>query len=153
MSSTRACGHAAIDPEKCTSCQMCATFCPTGAIRKWKAEDGTFGVEHYPGDCVKCRCCEDICRTNALWLSDEVFAVDLLSGAVDRYEMAPLKNPPNDPDSILHSMKDLIGISQDLRSVNNNRALCEGPFFVRGLSRLRAFWPYFALLLICASYL
>ncbi|MCI8366644.1 MAG: 4Fe-4S binding protein [Eggerthellaceae bacterium] len=112
MIDTRLWGHVVIDPEKCTSCQMCATFCPTGAIRKWQGEDGTFGVDHYPGDCVKCRCCEDICRTNALWLSDEVFAVDLLSGAVDRYEMAPLKNPPSNPHSILHSMKDLIGISQ-----------------------------------------
>ena len=112
MIDTRLWGHVVIDPEKCTSCQMCATFCPTGAIRKWQGEDGTFGVEHYPGDCVKCRCCTDICRTDALWLSDEVFAVDLLSGAVDRYEMAPLKNPPSNPHSILHSMKDLIGISQ-----------------------------------------
>lgn len=112
MIETRLWGHVVIDPEKCTSCQMCATFCPTGAIRKWQGEDGAFGVEHYPGDCVKCHCCADICRTNALWLSDEVFAVDLLSGAVDRYEMVPLKNPPSNPHSILHSMKDLIGISQ-----------------------------------------
>ena len=29
---TRLWGHVIIDPEKCSSCQMCATFCPTGAI-------------------------------------------------------------------------------------------------------------------------
>lgn len=112
MIDTRLWGHVVIEPELCTSCQMCATFCPTGAISKFVNEDGTFGIEHSPSDCVKCRCCTDICKENALWLSDEVFAVDLLSGAVERYEMKPLKNPPGSPHSILHSVKDLIGIEQ-----------------------------------------
>ena len=78
---TRLWGHVIIDPEKCSSCQMCATFCPTGAIAKYADEDGSIGVTHRPVDCVKCRCCTDICPEGALELSDEVFAVDLLSGA------------------------------------------------------------------------
>lgn len=112
MIDTRLWGHVVIDPDACSSCQMCATFCPTGAISKFEEEDGTFGVEHYPGDCVKCRCCQDICPEGALSLSDEVFAVDLLAGAVERYEMKPMKNPPNNPHQIYRSMKDLIGIEQ-----------------------------------------
>lgn len=111
MIDTRLWGHVIIDPDKCTSCRMCATFCPTGAIRKFE-EDGTIGIEHYPGDCVKCRCCEDICVHDALTLSDEVFAVDLLAGAVERYEMKPLKNAPGNPHQIWHSMKDLLGCEQ-----------------------------------------
>lgn len=35
MIDTRLFGHVIIDPEKCTSCQMCATFCPTEAIHKF----------------------------------------------------------------------------------------------------------------------
>lgn len=112
MIDTRLWGHVVIDPDKCTSCRMCATFCPTGAIRKFEEEDGTIGVEHYPGDCVKCRCCTDICVHDALTLSDEVFAVDLLSGAVERYEMVPMKNAPGNPHQIWHTMRDLLGCDQ-----------------------------------------
>lgn len=112
MIETRLWGHVIIDPDKCNSCQMCATFCPTGAISKFTDEDGTFGVEHFPGDCVKCRCCTDICPQQALTLSDEVFAVDLLSGAVERYEMKPLAHPVGDPHQIWHTMKDLLGCDQ-----------------------------------------
>ena len=101
-----------LDPEKCSSCQMCATFCPTGAIAKYAGEDGSIGVTHRPVDCVKCRCCTDICAQGALELSDEVFAVDLLSGAQERYPMNPLKNPPGNPHQIWHSMKDLLGCDQ-----------------------------------------
>ena len=112
MIETRLWGHVIIDPDKCSSCQMCATFCPTGAISKFTDEDGTFGVEHFPGDCVKCRCCADICPQQALTLSDEVFAVDLLSGAVERYEMKPLAHPVDDPHQIWRTMKDLLGCDQ-----------------------------------------
>lgn len=109
---TRLWGHVIIDPEKCSSCQMCATFCPTGAIAKYADEDGSIGVTHRPVDCVKCRCCTDICPEAALELSDEVFAVDLPSGAQERYPMKPRKNPPGNPHQIWHSMKDLLGCDQ-----------------------------------------
>ena len=69
-------------------------------------------MEHFPGDCVKCRCCADICPQQALTLSDEVFAVDLLSGAVERYEMKPLAHPVDDPHQIWRTMKDLLGCDQ-----------------------------------------
>lgn len=112
MIDTRLWGHVVIDPELCNSCQMCATFCPTGAIVKFKEEDGTFGIEHSPSDCVKCRCCTDICKEGALSLSDEVFAVDLLNGLVERYTMKPMKNPPNTPQSIVNAMRGYIKSDQ-----------------------------------------
>lgn len=87
MMETRLWGHVIIDVDVCNSCRMCAVFCPTGALRKFDAADGSFGVEHYPGDCVKCRCCENICPTGALSISDEVFAVDMLRGMTDAYAM------------------------------------------------------------------
>lgn len=112
MIETRLWGHVVIEPDRCSSCQMCATFCPTGAISKFQDADGTFGIQHNPGKCVKCLCCTDICAEDALWISDEVFAVDLLDGKAERYEMKPQKNPPNNPHAIWHAMKDMIGIEQ-----------------------------------------
>lgn len=97
---------------------MCATFCPTGAISKFTDKDGTFGVEHFPGDCVKCRCCADICPQQALTLSDEVFAVDLLSGAVERYEMKPLAHPVDDPAPDLAHHEEPARLRSGLRALN-----------------------------------
>ena len=58
---TRLWGAVVIDGTKCVSCRMCATFCPTGAIAKFDDADGTLGVTHTPGDCVKCGSCRDVC--------------------------------------------------------------------------------------------
>jgi NAD-dependent dihydropyrimidine dehydrogenase PreA subunit/coenzyme F420-reducing hydrogenase delta subunit len=109
---TRLWGHVIIDTDICSSCQMCATFCPTGAISKYVDEDGAFGVVYRPRDCVKCRCCSDICPENALTISEEVFAIDLLSGAAERYGMSPVENPPNNPHAILGAIKGLINTDQ-----------------------------------------
>lgn len=116
MIDTRLFGHVIIDPEKCTSCQMCATFCPTEAIRKFgdaatAAETGKpFGIDHYTGRCVQCHCCEDICPTNALTLSTDVFATDVTKrGRSERIEMRPRKHKVNDPKSIVNAMSDLLG--------------------------------------------
>lgn len=86
---TRLWGCVVIDATKCSSCQMCATFCPTGAISKYRDEDGTFGVTHFPGDCVKCGSCRDICKEGAVMLLDSVARSYLLDGVVHRYIMRP----------------------------------------------------------------
>jgi Fe-S-cluster-containing hydrogenase component 2 len=91
---------------------MCATFCPTGAISKYADDDGTFGVVYHPRDCVKCRCCADICPKNTLTIAEEVFAIDLLSGVGERYEMLPAKNPPNSSHAILGAIKGLLNSDQ-----------------------------------------
>lgn len=115
MIDTRLFGHVIIDPEKCTSCQMCATFCPTEAIRKFgdaatAAETGKpFGIDHYTGRCVQCHCCEDICPTNALTLSTDVFATDVTKrGRSERIPMKPRPRKVNDPKSIVNAMSVLI---------------------------------------------
>ncbi len=117
MIDTRLFGHVIIDPETRTSCQMCATFCPTEAIHKFgdattAAETGKpFGIDHYTGRCVQCHCCEDICPTNALTLSTDVFATDVTKrGRSERIEMRPRKHKVNDPKSIVNAMSDLLGI-------------------------------------------
>lgn len=86
---TRLWGCVVIDGTKCSSCQMCATFCPTGAISKYVNEDGTFGVTHFPGDCVKCGSCADICKEGAVRLFDAVDPACLLDGTMHRYVMRP----------------------------------------------------------------
>ena len=40
---TRVIGAVSIDAQKCSSCRMCAVFCPTGAIKKLD-EGGVFGI-------------------------------------------------------------------------------------------------------------
>ncbi len=117
MIDTRLFGHVVIDPEKCTSCQMCATFCPTEAIHKFgdaatAAETGKpFGIDHYTGRCVQCHCCEDICPAGALTLSTDVFAMDVTKrGRSERIPMKPRKRKVNDPKSIVNAMSDLLGV-------------------------------------------
>ncbi len=109
---TRLWGRVGIDLDLCESCRMCAVFCPTGALRKFDAEDGTFGVEHYPGDCVKCRCCESICPADAITISDEVFASDMIDGATDVYEMKQPAVKKGEAHAIWHTAKLLTNTTQ-----------------------------------------
>ena len=98
-------GCVAIDPWKCVSCRMCATFCPTGAIAKLDGPDGKFGVQHYPGDCVKCGTCRDICPAQAITIQPNVKTRYLFDGSVHRYEMRKRAVELNRPDQILNTMK------------------------------------------------
>ena len=61
---------------------MCATFCPTGAIAKFDDADGTLGVAHTPGDCVKCGSCGDVCPAGAITLLYAVPVSWLTDGTV-----------------------------------------------------------------------
>lgn len=101
-------GAVVIDGRRCSSCRMCATFCPTGAICKFDNEDGTFGVMHFPGDCVKCGSCRDICPEDAILLLDEVKPNYLMGGEVHRYAMKLRSVKIDDPHQILNTMKGLI---------------------------------------------
>lgn len=57
--------------EDCTGCQMCAFFCPTGALSKVE-QDGKVGVAFRISHCTNCGLCQDICYREAVVLSDEV---------------------------------------------------------------------------------
>ena len=85
----RLAGAVVIDATRCDSCRMCATFCPTGAIRKFDDADGAIGVEHAPSDCVKCRSCQDVCRNDAITVIDTVPTRWLLGSETHRYTMTP----------------------------------------------------------------
>lgn len=112
MARTRLWGHVVIDTDKCTSCRMCATFCPTGAIVKFDAPDGTFGVDHYAADCVKCLCCQAICRTQAIVVEDAVPANVLVNAVPERHVMRPVRVPKGGVHSIVNSMRDLLGLPE-----------------------------------------
>jgi ferredoxin len=107
-------GHLSIDAERCNSCRMCATFCPTGAIVKFDdlGEDGEVGIEHYPADCVQCRLCEDICPADALTISSRVPVRELVEGEIVRYVMKPLDHELSSPKQIYHAMYKLLGGGQ-----------------------------------------
>lgn len=112
MVDTRLWGHVIIDTDACTSCQMCAVFCPTGALAKFADADGTFGVEHRPSDCVKCRNCEAICPEHAIEISEEIFAVDLMDGITDRCAMRPRAVQHDTPHTIWHKAQTMMKTDQ-----------------------------------------
>ena len=85
---------------------MCATFCPTGAIRKFDEEDGTFGVLHTPSDCVKCGSCRDVCPEDAIVLRDEVRASFLVEGAAHRYVMRPRAVELGNAQQIVNTLRE-----------------------------------------------
>ena len=112
MARTRLWGHVVIDTDKCTSCRMCATFCPTGAIVNFDAPDGTFGIDHYAADCVKCLCCQTICRSQAIVVEDTVPANMLVNAVPERHVMHPVRVPKGGVHSIMNSMRDLLGLPE-----------------------------------------
>ena len=112
MARTRLWGHVVIDTDKCTSCRMCATFCPTGAIVKFDAPDGTFGIDHYAADCVKCLCCQTICRSQAIVVEDTVPENVLVNAVPERHVMHPVRVPKGGVHSIMNSMRDLLGLPE-----------------------------------------
>lgn len=112
MAHTRLWGHVVIDTDKCTSCRMCATFCPTGAIVKFDTPDGTFGIDHYAADCVKCLCCQTICRAQAIVVEDTVPTNVLVNAVPERHIMRPVRVPKGGVHSIMNSMRDLLGLPE-----------------------------------------
>lgn len=98
-------GSISIDIERCTSCRMCATFCPTGAIFKFSTKKGRIGIKHRVRDCIACSCCEDICMGKALTLVHEACTLDIASASVKRFEMKEPGVKKGDPYSIVNSMR------------------------------------------------
>ncbi len=111
-------GCVSVDADACTSCRMCATFCPTGALRPFGDASGvsgaglSFGVDHHSGLCVQCGCCEDICPTGALTVSPSVSTADIVrKGRSARIAMSSRRRQTNSPSSIAKTMGDLLGVA------------------------------------------
>ena len=101
---TRLWGHVEINRSLCTSCRMCAVFCPTGALCKFDNDDGSMGLEHYVAECVHCLLCQDICPNHAIVSRTQVPAYQLAAAEVERYDMdAP--EWTSGPDQIVRRME------------------------------------------------
>ena len=105
-------GHVDIDVDACSSCRLCATFCPTGAIARFDDPDGTMGLIHTPADCVRCRLCEKVCRHEALRVVEGVCSRDLLDGASQRIELRPVSVHKGTGDSMRDSLRKLLGMEE-----------------------------------------
>jgi Pyruvate/2-oxoacid:ferredoxin oxidoreductase delta subunit len=57
--------------QSCTGCQMCAFFCPTGALLKSPGE-GKPALTFKDADCTGCRLCQEICYTSSVKISNLV---------------------------------------------------------------------------------
>ncbi|MDX9832658.1 MAG: 4Fe-4S binding protein [Anaerolineae bacterium] len=66
----------------CTACQMCAYFCPTGALLKAEHE-GRVGVVYQVSRCVNCHLCSDICYQHAVLPLGEVDLGRIMDGDVE----------------------------------------------------------------------
>jgi ferredoxin len=79
--------------ESCTGCQMCAFFCPTGALCKIE-KDGQAGVAFRTSRCTHCRLCQDICYKEAVDLSSVVAMSKVLEDGVDTFLMRDANAAP-----------------------------------------------------------
>ncbi len=64
-------GNVRVEDDKCTGCQMCAFFCPAGALVKIE-QDGKRGLAFKNAACTNCRMCAGICYQQAIVVSNEI---------------------------------------------------------------------------------
>lgn len=105
---TRIIGSVSINADACSSCRMCAVFCPTGALKKVD-EKGSFGIVHRPSACVQCRLCEGICPQHAITVSGNVPIRQFLGKEAVRYGMKEPEWVPNKPTSMYDKVHSVLG--------------------------------------------
>jgi Pyruvate/2-oxoacid:ferredoxin oxidoreductase delta subunit len=66
--------------ESCTGCQMCAFFCPTGALARFE-EDGKPGLTFSYAVCTDCGLCREICYTTSIELAARVDLAKVIAEA------------------------------------------------------------------------
>ena len=104
----RVIGRVLIDTDACTSCRMCAVFCPTGALDR--AEDGDFwGLVHRPAACVQCRSCECLCPAGAITVDDTVPMDQFMGREAVLFSMEKPTWEANKPDSMYNKIHQVIG--------------------------------------------
>lgn len=105
---TRVIGSLSIDTDKCSSCRMCAVFCPTGAIKKVDDSD-KFGILHRSSACMQCRLCERICPEQAITIDSRVPIGQFMGKKALYYEMKRPTWQPNKPTSMYDKVHSAIG--------------------------------------------
>jgi len=74
-------GYVIVDGTQCTACGLCASDCPTGALR-WVAEGDSWSLLFDHALCVGCGQCVEVCPEGCLKL-DNVIAPDKLGGPAE----------------------------------------------------------------------
>lgn len=104
----RVIGRVLIDTDACSSCRMCAVFCPTGALDR--AEDGDFwGLVHRPAACVQCRSCESLCPKGAITVDDTVPMDQFMGREAVLFSMEKPTWQANKPDSMYNKIHSILG--------------------------------------------
>lgn len=136
---TRLWGQVYIDTELCRSCRMCSVFCPTGALMRFDAEDGNFGIEHRCTICTQCRLCETICPENALHVSDTVSLQKFFTGEKTRFIMQTLEFKPGGADSISTRLARFVKTDafQDPQGTLSTRDVAEGRAYAQARAARR----------------
>ncbi len=101
---TRLWGQVDLDTELCRSCRMCTVFCPTGALARFDAPGGAFGVEHRSALCMQCRLCETICPEQAITVRSQVDFDEFMTGKKFRFTMLSVGWNPGAEDAIATRM-------------------------------------------------
>ncbi len=74
--------------ENCTGCQMCALFCPTGALVRVE-QDGKSAMAFRAAYCTNCRLCQELCFWQAIELTDRVDLRHVLEETADTFVFGP----------------------------------------------------------------
>lgn len=109
---TRLWGSVSIDADRCSSCRMCAVFCPTGALHLVDTAEGGKALEHVAAACMQCRCCERICREGAISVSPDVPACDAIRARPVRWPLRPRDVEPGDLRQLDRLVSKLIGVEE-----------------------------------------
>lgn len=87
-------GNVTVDATKCNSCNMCAVFCPTGAMRR--GDEGGVGapatlLEFSASSCVQCGLCVDVCWKGAVAMDSRVSLDQLFDFEPVTFNLKPEK--------------------------------------------------------------
>lgn len=88
-----------VDANRCTGCEVCAMFCPTGALQSTAGDSGESTLEWSAAECTGCSLCHDVCANDAIVLSPGVSCAELfdfeprvLRGPSDAASQAPQRS-------------------------------------------------------------
>ena len=76
-------GNIEVDTGRCAACELCAQFCPTGALTFTTSGEGQerrFTLTAEPARCVDCGVCAAACPEAAITVSGQVDPVAIVSG-------------------------------------------------------------------------